>query len=75
MAELSKIMIETERKYPQLIDCLGTLSYLKKDCRRCDFGTACSDIRQDLNLEDFKPGKYRRGFGKSRRDRKTEPPE
>jgi len=73
--ELGKLMIEIEEKYPQLINCIGNLYLEENNCKNCKFIVECSIIKRELKNEDFKNGKYRRGFGKPRRDKKTELPE
>jgi hypothetical protein len=57
-------MERIERKYPKAINCLGDIDTGTKKCNECKFAYSCYRLEQLLRGDDFKPGKYREGFGR-----------
>jgi hypothetical protein len=60
-------MERIERKYPKAINCFGCFDTGTKKCSECKFAYPCYRFEPSLRGDDFKPGKYREGFGRPAR--------
>ena len=67
---MASVMEIAEEKYPELINCLGRIDPNDFKCNECKWVYSCWLISQDLQRDEFQPGKYRAGFGKKTRDSK-----
>jgi len=72
MVSDTETMQSIEKKYPNLVNCLGriNLEQTKPKCRRCNYIYPCLQIRRELRRRCFAPGRYRYGFGKPMIDKK-----
>jgi len=62
-----------ERKYPNLINCLGRSPDMRdRRCRQCRHVNDCVVTRRELEHIDFAPGRYRPGFGRWKVSKKYE---
>jgi hypothetical protein len=64
-----KMMERIEKRYPHAVNCIGTVDIQsqameEEKCGRCRFIVACYRRGKELEGAEFKPGKWRPGFGK-----------
>jgi len=68
--DMESMMRKLEKKYPNLINCLGRLDTMSDKCSRCKYAYSCLQIRRDLKRRCFARGRYRYGFGRMKISRK-----
>lgn len=61
---LETLMENIERRFPNLINCFGRLNFDSDKCEKCKYAWECYRFEPTLKRDDFKPGKYREGFGR-----------
>ena len=62
--DTERLMRRIEKKYPNLVNCLGNIDTRNRKCNRCRFIYECHLIQRELMRIEFAPGKYRPGFGR-----------